>query len=320
LSHFELVRVFALPYNFTSDASHPGIIIRKKNTSADEPVGEVSSVKLVFEQIVADFDSAIALYPNSVSIYASGDPKSYFSLDAAKAFLARVQVYQENWSAAISLCSDVIATGYPLTSNFNYVNGWRRNGSRQMENESIFYLFARTDVNQGAFGDNFNPGNITFGYMAASNDLLNIFAPGDVRGRASMFIQNSIGGNSYFFTRKYQGRNDSSDNQKLIRSSELFLIRAEAQAESNNLTAALSDLNRIRQRANPSTTALILTDKQQVLDSIFVERRRELCFEGHLMYDIARKKKNLVRLDCIGTNCSINYPSALFAVPKPVER
>jgi hypothetical protein len=320
LAHFDLVRVFAQPYNFSPDASHAGIVIRTKNTSADEPAGDVSSVKLVYDQIVADLDSAILLYPNSVAIYAGGDAKSYFSLDAAKAFLARILLYRENWSRAISLCNEVIAAGYPLTSNFNYVQGWRRNGSRQMDNEAIFYLYARTDVNQGAFGDNFNPGNNIFGYMAASKDLLDIFAPGDVRGPSSMFLQSPISGINYFFTRKYQGRNDSSDNQKLIRSSELYLIRAEAQAENNNLTSALTDLNRIRQRANPATPSLNLTDKQQVLDSIFAERRRELCFEGHLLFDITRKKKNLVRKDCIGTNCSINYPSALFAVPRPVQR
>jgi hypothetical protein len=189
-----------------------------------------------------------------------------------------------------------------------------------MNIESIFSLNARIDVNQGAFGDNFNPGNNLFGYMAATNDLMRIFAPGDVRGPATMFLQTPVSGINYFFTRKYQGRNDSADHQKLIRISEIYLIRSEAQAESNNLTAALTDLNRIRQRANPSTPSLSITDKQQVLDSIFIERRRELCFEGHLLFDITRKKKNLVRTDCIGTNCSIAYPSALFAVPRPVER
>ena len=320
LSHFELVRVFAQPYNFTADASHPGIIIRTKNTSADEPAGEISTVKQVYDQIVADFDSAIALYPNSVSIYAGGDARSYFSLDAAKAFLARVHLYRNDWAKAITLCNEVITAGYPLTSNLNYVNGWRRNGGKQMDNEAIFYLYARIDVNQGAFGDNFNPGNNIFGYMAASNDLLNIFGPGDVRGTGTMFLQAPVSGINYFFTKKYQGRNDSSDNQKLIRSSELYLIRSEAQAESDNLTGALADLNRIRQRANPVAPALTLTDKQQLLDSIFVERRRELCFEGHFLFDITRKKKNLVRADCIGTNCSVAYPSALFAVPRPVER
>jgi hypothetical protein len=135
-----------------------------------------------------------------------------------------------------------------------------------------------------------------------------------------MFITTTLSNQQYRFTRKYQGRNDSADNQKLIRISEVILSRAEAYAESNNLSAALTDLNRIRQRANPALPALNLTDKQQVLDSIFVERRRELCFEGHGLFDITRKKRNLVRNDCTGTNCSINYPSALFAVPKPTQR
>jgi hypothetical protein len=234
--------------------------------------------------------------------------------------MMRVQLYKEDWEQVITMANQLTTGAYPLTSNANYVQGWRRKGNRAMDNEAIFYLYARTDVNQGSFGDNFNPANETFGYMAASNDLLNLFASGDVRGKDTCFIKRTISGSDYYFTKKYQGRNDSADNQKLMRVSEVILARAEALAESNNLTSALVDLNRIRQRANPATPTLNITNKQQLLDSVFVERRRELCFEGHLLFDITRKKKNLIRTDCIGSTCSINYPSALFAVPIPSRR
>ncbi len=320
LAHFDLVRVFAQPYNFTAGATHPGIIIRTRNTGADAPVGDVAIVKAVYDQIIADLDSAVVRYSNSVPIYAGGEEKSYFSANFARALLVRVYLQTENWPKVIEHSNALIAAGYPLASNSNYVQGWRRNGNRAMDNEAICYLYARTDINQGAFGDNFNPFNTLFGYMAASNDLLNLFAPNDVRGRNTMFVQLSISGSPFFFTRKYQGRNDSADNQKLVRISEIYLARAEAQAESDNLPAALTDLNRIRQRAISGAPALVLTNKQELIDSILVERRRELCFEGQWLWDITRKKRNLVRTDCQGTNCSLSYPNPLFAVPRPTVR
>jgi hypothetical protein len=189
-----------------------------------------------------------------------------------------------------------------------------------MDAEAIFMLYSRIDQSQAAYGDHFNPANSTFGYMAASNDLLNLFSAGDVRGRNTMFTQRTISGTTYYFTNKYQGMADSADNQKLIRISEIYLSRAEALAESNNLTLALADLNRIRKRANATSPDLVLSSKQQVLDSIFVERRRELCFEGQGLFDITRKKKGLVRSDCQGARCTITYPSTLFAVPRPTQR
>lgn len=320
LVHFDLVRVFAQPYTFTAGAIHPGIVIRTRNTGADEAAGEVAPVKAVYDQIIADLDSAIVRYATSVNIYAGGDQKSYFSADFARALLVRVYQQTENWPKVIDFSNALIASGYPLASSSGYVQGWRRNGNKAMDNEAIFYLYARTDVNQGAFGDNFNPQNSIFGYMAASNDLLNLFAPNDVRGRQSMFVSSVSGGSTFFYTRKYQGRNDSADNQKLIRISEIYLARAEAYAETDNLNAALADLNRIRQRAITGAPALVVSGRQELVDSIMTERRRELCFEGQWLWDLTRKKRSLVRNHCQGINCNISYPSPLFAVPRPTLR
>jgi starch-binding outer membrane protein, SusD/RagB family len=320
LAHFDLVRVFAQPYNFTADASHEGVVIRTKNTLGTVPVEPPASVKQVYDQILFDLDSSLVLYSNSVPIYQGGSDKTWFSLDAARAIKMRVLLYKEDWNGVVALANLLATSAYPLISNTSYVNSWRRTASPNMDSEAIFTLFARIDQNQGSFGDNFNPGNTIFGYMATSNDLLSLFPPQDVRNRNSMFVTATVANQNHFFTRKYQGRNDSADNQKLIRISEVYLSRAEAYAELNNLPLALIDLNGIRQRANATLPLLNLTNKQEVLDSIFVERRRELCFEGHGLFDITRKKRDLVRNDCVGTNCNINFPSSLFAVPKPTQR
>jgi starch-binding outer membrane protein, SusD/RagB family len=169
-------------------------------------------------------------------------------------------------------------------------------------------------------GDYYNPQNVQFGQLATTTDLLNLYATGDIRGPATMFRQVTVNSIPLNFTRKYQGMNDSANNIKIIRLSEVYLNRAEAYAETNNLIAALSDLNAIRRRANPAATNFASTDKQVVLDEILTERRRELAFEGHTFFDLARKKKNLVRADCTGVNCSFNYPNPKYATPKPINQ
>jgi starch-binding outer membrane protein, SusD/RagB family len=133
-----------------------------------------------------------------------------------------------------------------------------------------------------------------------------------------MFISKVINGSPFYFTKKYLGINDTANNVKIIRASELYLNRAEAFAKSGNLASALADLNTIRKRANPAATNFASADQQAVINEILAERRRELAFEGHLFFDLARNKKDLVRVDNVATIKSFTYPNPLYAYPIPV--
>ena len=94
----------------------------------------------------------------------------------------------------------------------------------------------------------------------------------------------------------------------------MYLIRAEAHARLENSSNALSDLNTIRNRANTAS----ITSTSNLLEEIFLERRRELAFEGQLFFDYARFNKNVERnLGCIATTCNLNYPNLKFVLPIP---
>lgn len=312
MAHFDLVRVFAQSYNYTSDGSHEGIIIRKKNTTGSVD-SFFSSAKQVYDFISSDLDSAIVLYNNSVAIYASGTDKSWLSADAASALRAKVALYKSDWAAVVSFTTPLI-TKYPLTSNSQYAGAFYK---QAYASESIFEL-SQTNLASGSIGDNYNNTNNLFGINASTNDLLNLFAVGDIRG--TMFFDTILSGTKYSFTKKYRGTADSANNIKIIRSSDMVLARAEANVQLNNFTSALTDLNNIRRRANPTTAILNITNKQELLDSIFTERRRELCFESQLFFDISRQKRNLVRIDCTASTKSFSYPNDNYACPKPVYR
>ncbi|MFY7899024.1 MAG: RagB/SusD family nutrient uptake outer membrane protein [Chitinophagaceae bacterium] len=318
LVHFDLMRVFAQAYNFTPDASHTGIVIRTINKPVTDPIPPKNTAKEVYDQIVKDLDTAIVLFKNSVPVYSNGNEKTWLSENAAKALLARVCLYKEDWNRSISLNSEIInSNNYQLLSTSNYINSWSR---KNISTESIFELAFGNRV-AGSIGDYYNPyPNSLTVQFAATNDLLSMYPNTDIRDSAKLYTTASFNNITYYFTRKYQGRNDSANNIKIIRLSEVYLNRAEAYAQTNNLTAALADLNIIRRRGNPSASNFISTDKNIILDEIFAERRRELCFEGHLFFDISRTKRNLRRVDCTSGTPNLNYPDSRYAVSTPINQ
>ncbi len=316
LIHFDLVRVFAQPYNFTTDASHTGIVIKNVNAEVGEPSPNPSSVKQVYDQIVADFDSSIVFYGNSVPIYTAGNAKTWLSIDAAKAFLSKVCLYKGDWNRALQLATALIDSKvYPLVSNAQYASSWSK---KNISTESIFEIAYGTNVG-GSLGDFFNPTISGSNYIqfATTSDLLSMYDKNDIRMDITMFKDTVFDNRPASFSKKYYGTNDSANNIKVIRSSELYLIAAEAAAELGNLDEGANYLNTIRKRANPTAITFTATSKDALIDEVLNERRRELCFEGNLFFDIARRKKNLVRIDCTSENASFNYPNPKYACTIP---
>ncbi|HEY1022771.1 MAG TPA: RagB/SusD family nutrient uptake outer membrane protein [Flavisolibacter sp.] len=318
LVHFDLVRTFAQPYGFTPDASHPGIVLRTANPSVLQPTPEKASVRQVYDQVVADIDTAINLYAKSGTIYPTGDARTFLSTDALNALKTRVALYRNDLETVISHASELIAANrYPLVSNGSYVSSW---SGRNISSESIFELLIPVSGSSGGLGAFYNPSVNVNGPFAATNDLLNLYAPGDIRGASSLYVRQQQTGGTFYYTKKYQGIADSINNIRILRSSELYLNRAEAYAKTGRLPDALADLNVIRKRALPAATDFVSDDQQVVLDEILLERRRELAFEGHLFFDLARNKKDLVRIDNTAAIKSFTYPNPLYAYPIPVQQ
>lgn len=322
LSHFTLVTIFAQMPNFTANASHAGIALRLQNTSGIGTPSPISTVAQVYASIGLDIDSAKRLYANSVSIYNFGADKTWLSLNAAKAFESRVKLYTEKNADVVAITTDIIANGGVgnIIPNAQYENAWR---GRNMLQESIFEL-NYGDRTGGSLGDYFNPLAVTNYQFAATNDLLNIYDPNDVRRRTTMFTPYANTFGSFLNTRKWSGIRDSANNIRMFRLSEIYLNRAEAYAKIGDATAlqlACNDLNRIRTRGLPTAVNIVPTIGQAALiTEILLERRRELCFEGQLFFDIARNKQNLTRADCSASiNCGLTYPSIKYAVPYPAN-
>jgi hypothetical protein len=96
-----------------------------------------------------------------------------------------------------------------------------------------------------------------------------------------------------FRSASYWGSSTGGTNAHKIyfRLAEVYLNLAEAQCEANNLDAAITALNVVRQRAGQPTIESVpgyAKTKEFLLKRIRNERRVELCFEGHRFYDQRR--------------------------------
>ena len=105
---------------------------------------------------------------------------------------------------------------------------------------------------------------------------------------------------NYFVTKySYQDGQPMLSSPVLLRWGEVVLNRAEAYAKLGRVNDALDDVNAIRTRAGLSGTALFSAGNMHgytdVLDVVLDERRMELCFEGHRMFDVYRNRRDMDR-------------------------
>ena len=91
---------------------------------------------------------------------------------------------------------------------------------------------------------------------------------------------------------KYLGSetNPGLNDVKVFRSSEMYLIRAEAYANQDKLISAAADMDILR-TARSSVATPAYTTKQEAIQDIMSERRIELAFEGHRFFDLVRTGK-----------------------------
>jgi hypothetical protein len=287
--HFELIRNFASGY--VAD-------------SLGVPYMEVSEIstpaRLTFAATMAkintDLTAAKALIP------ASFNDNTRITSRAISAIQARAALYEKNWDNAIKYATEVINVA-PLASRTNFSRIWRAGG-----NEEVLWKLKRVAADnetrlsdaytQATFLD--DPGGSRL-YYAASYKLTNLFdQANDIRFASYIKIDpaRQAAGKTPNAVVKYMS--DDADNRNLsdivlYRTGEMYLIRAEANAEKNNLAAAKNDLNTLRaQRINGYIDQDFAT-KEALNAAVDTERFKELAFEGHRHFDLRRHKLPISR-------------------------
>ncbi|MFD2939398.1 RagB/SusD family nutrient uptake outer membrane protein [Flavobacterium notoginsengisoli] len=315
-AHFLVALVYSQDYSYTPDASHLGIVYNTKSIKAGIQYPARETVANTYNLIINDLKEAI---PNYSTLVLGGPEYSYFNVNSAKALLARVYLNKNDWTNAYETANDVITnSGVQLVTKENYLAEWEK---PNLPISEILLEFSVPKDSEGAVGtsmaNNFGYTSASiYGSYVASDDIINLYENTDIRKQLflTQSLSTSVNGLTipvnYNFTKKFQ----NNAGYVAFRLSEMYLIRAEAALETNRAAIAMADINTIRARAN----ATLLTSTANLKENILLERRKELCFEGHLFFDLKRNHKNVSRNEgCISTVCGISYPSLKFVLPIP---
>lgn len=277
----------------------------KETTSLKDLQVSRSPTDEVYKQIIDDFTAAETALPVS---YAAAD-KGRATRGAAKAFLAKVYLTRGEWAKASAKAKEVmdLGAGYDLWANFaDAFLIANENGKESVfEVQSNGVLGGEGSFMQGYMRPPFDRVNNVagFGDDPATDNLYNAYNAADKRRTLTIKFYPASGtpvppSTIVFpgYVVKYldpaaTGNNDGNNNFPIIRYADVLLMYAEALNEqsANNLDA-YNAINRIRSRAGlPNLTTGL--SQSAFRDSVLLERRLELAFEGHRRYDLIRTKR-----------------------------
>ena len=224
----------------------------------------------VYTQILADLTQAEGLMTDDAQTRQA-------SLGAVRALRARVLLYTGDWAGALAAADAVEGMGYTLAGSFSDLftedgtdtpeDIFRVSFSPQEYNElGYYYLFdGRYEAAPTASLDAaFEADDARHGWTMQEDD-------GDYEGTK---FPTTVGGEDFH----------------VIRLAEVMLIRAEALARLDRLDEAVTEYDKLRERAglDPHVLDVDVTTQQDVLDAIWQERRVELALEGDRWPDLVR--------------------------------
>lgn len=290
-AYFHLVRFYQHSYNIAKN--EPGVPIYLDRASAERPQKDRNTVEEVYAQILTDLNDALA----NLSNY-DRQSMEYINADVVNGFLAQVYLTMENWSEAAAH-ANAARSGYSLMSGSEYSSGFdKANGEwiwgfRQTENDNI----QTSNIFSRWFFNGHRPAGTVFadGTLRINESFVNLFDGSDVRNQFR-FIDGGGPLETGWASDKF--RDDGSDyygDMIVMRAAEMYLIEAEALAQQGSTGPALALLNELqlaRSVESPSSSA----NQADLIDAIWIEKRKELYSEGLIYWDLIRKQLDLIKL------------------------
>lgn len=267
LVHSYLVNLYGdVPYITTTDYEVNRLVTRMPTAQ-------------VYTNIISDLQQAIALLPEAYVAPERVRPNR----STASALLARVYLYNGNWTEASNAASAVL-------NNAEYV--W------ETDIDKIFLKDCTATIWQfspNLVGNNADEGSVFVfqtgppPFVGLREELYNSFANDDLR-KSHWIASVTDGTNTWYHANKYKQNTNTGTSVEysiVFRLAEQYLIRAEARARQGELSNAKQDLDMVRNLAGlPNTTA---NTEAEIIEAVQQERRFELFTEyGHRFFDLKR--------------------------------
>ncbi len=272
--HLELLTYYGFDM---TDPSALGVVYQ--NFVATDGSRERNTTQEVIDFMEDDFTAAASLITSTDINYPTQDFVTFAR--------ARAALFTGDYAAAVSNATTIIDK-YSLASAVDYAAMF---GGDANSSEVIF----KFDNVQGS--NNSVAGNFIFtgtggDFIEASSELFNAFTAGDIR-RDIVMIPSVSPQNTgdALSVNKYPPNNDQNyiNDYKMMRVSEMYLVRAEAYARQSQFGLAAADIATLRTaRGSSAVTPAAYADLISAIQDIKDERRLELCFEGHRYVDIKR--------------------------------
>jgi starch-binding outer membrane protein, SusD/RagB family len=305
-----LVRFFAKPYS-TANKNEPGVILR--NDKTDNMPKARATLEETYRYIISSLKTAESFMGESMPSERANDNHRFAGKEAVWALLSRVYLYKNEPDSCILYADMLINSGaFTLETATTYPNYF---STAKASSESIWLIPYNLvdDQLEGSVASMIFNGNNCWGEEGATpslmaemgfgTDMMNIDQRWKYILTESPAIKNGV---MLYYITKFSGQDGSPtlSSPVFLRLAEVYLNRAEAYAKKGDVASAVADLNAIREnRIIPpeggSIDDYLYSDgsigSDQIVDVVLNERRIELAFEGHRIFDLLRNGKNIVR-------------------------
>lgn len=295
LTYFDLLNIFSKSYNAATAATDKGVPLALKIDLEQAYVPQ--SVAVIYDQILSDNEEAKRL----LNLDTQTTGINYrFSKASLHAMESRIFLYRKEWAKAV-----------------------------EAADKAMTYKNALIDLNTTAALPNLYNGPESI--LALEDPFINIikgtsYASPTLTGaydkttdlRFALYYQAS--GSRFRF------RKGGDIAQKCtFRTSELYLTKAEASAQLNDLsTARTTILSFVKNRYNATgyiqlSITVAAMNQTQLLDFIAQERQREFAVEGHRWFDLKRTTQKQIIHTFGGENYTLIENDPRYTLPFPQE-
>jgi tetratricopeptide (TPR) repeat protein len=305
---YNIAQLFAKPYDTATAATDLGIPIR---LSPDINVKTTrASMQTSYAQILSDLNMAEGLLPAAIQVSNLNRPCKL----AAQALFARIYLSIGDYVDA-GKYADSVLKAYPDLFDYNTPG---TGGPIPFHKDMPEILYQSNFVQPG--NGNILEGLICSGCIVDTN-LIASYDSNDLR-RSVYYVQEGTT-DSFTLTGGYSG---SIFPFTGLATDELYLIRAECNARAGNTMNALNDLDSLlTHRWKTGTfTGYPINNSQVALDTILVERRKELVFRGLRWSDLRRLNREGWNITLTRKIDSLSYTlspadSNLYTLPIPPD-
>jgi hypothetical protein len=268
-----------------------------------------------YQQILNDLDSAENLLPASLPNNYRNRPNKL----AAQAMLARVYLSMRNYLKARAY-ADSALQGYSTLMDYNTLNLGKGLPFILLNSETLYQAgFLGSSVQQGATYFSVLGGGF-FANTRIDTGLIQSYDSNDLRLMA--YYRYKLHDSSYL-KGSYTGNYSPFGG---LATDELYLIRAEGAARAGDAATAISDVNTLLSKRwkTGTFTGYTVGSAQEALDTVLLERRKELPFRGLRWTDLRRLNAEGVHTTTLtrslfGQTYMLKPNSDLYTLPIPPD-